>query len=62
MQGRSRVDYALSTVAINPEVAGRMRAQGYSESKGPIQFAGIATTLGVLLVTVGEIRRRKTAP
>jgi fumarate reductase subunit D len=61
MLGRSRVDEALNNVAINAENAARMRAQGYSESNRPIQFAGIVAALGGLFFAVGEIRRRKTA-
>jgi hypothetical protein len=59
MNARSRVDGALSTTAIDPDVAVRIRAQGYRESNRPIQFAGFVAALGGLLVAAGELRRRK---
>jgi hypothetical protein len=59
MNARSRVDGALGNAAVDPDVAVRIRAQGYSESNRPIQFAGFVAAVGGLLVAAGELRRRK---
>lgn len=65
LHGRRRLDeslrWAVTNVGIDSEVAERMRATGYAESNRRIQFAGIIAAVGAAFVTVGEIRRRKTA-
>jgi len=57
--GRLKVENGAVGLDREPELKERMLAQGYLEAMRPVQFAGVLTALGVLLVGAGEVRRRK---
>lgn len=60
--GRRKVENGAVGLDREPELKERMLAQGYTEAMRPVQFAGVLTALGVVLVGAGEVRRRKTLP
>jgi len=57
--GRQKVDSGALGLDREPELKERMLAQGYTEAMRPVQFAGVLTAPAVLLVGLGEVRRRK---
>jgi hypothetical protein len=59
--GRRKVENGAVGLDREPELKERMLAQGYLEAMRPVQFAGVLTALGGVLVGAGEVRRRKAA-
>ncbi len=59
MDGRHKTENATVGLDQEPDLKARILAQGYMEAMRPVQFAGIVTGLGVVLVGAGEVRRRK---
>ena len=57
--GRRKVENGAIGLDREPELKERMLAQGYTEAMRPVEFAGVLTALGVVLVGTGEARRRK---
>ena len=60
--GRRKVENGAVGLDREPELKERMLAQGYLEAMRPVQFAGVLTAVGIILVGGGERRRKKSAP